>query len=295
MTSGLLKLIALILMTIDHIGEFIPNSPIWFKYLGRLSAPIFFFAAAEGIYHSRDRKKYLLRMYIASVLMAAAESICWHLSGTFINNNIFASILFGTTLVYILEEYRENKPKRNTLLLLFIGWQIVSSVFCIWFNNTDPIDYSIARIIYTALGNYLFAAEGALYLTLAIVIFYLCRDNKKRLVVVFTVYCAVFFALTVLKVPTYAFEVICRLGVNRGVAEILIQLPAEILGFEVSSNVFGASFYELAFERYYQWMMIFALPIIVAYNGKRGKYPKWLFYTYYPLHLFALAALSAIL
>lgn len=295
MTTGLLKLIALILMTIDHIGEFIPSSPIWFKYLGRLSAPIFFFAAAEGIYHSHNRKKYLLQMYIASVLMAAAESVYRHLGGMFIDNNIFASILFGTTLVCILEEYRENKPKRNSLLLLFIGWQIVSSVICMWLNNAGLVDYSIARIIYTALGNYIFAAEGALYLTLAIVIFYLCRDSKKRLAAVFTAYCAVFFALTVLKVPTYAFEAICRLGVNRGAAEILIQLPAEILGFEVSSNVLGASFYELAFERYYQWMMIFALPIILAYNGKRGKYQKWLFYAYYPLHLFALAAVSAML
>ncbi len=42
MSGGELKLIALILMTLDHIGVFFPNSPIWFRYLGRLAAPIFF-------------------------------------------------------------------------------------------------------------------------------------------------------------------------------------------------------------------------------------------------------------
>lgn len=32
-----IKIIALILMLIDHIGEFFPGSPIWFRWLGRLA------------------------------------------------------------------------------------------------------------------------------------------------------------------------------------------------------------------------------------------------------------------
>ncbi len=44
MSTNLLKLTALICMLIDHIGEFIPQSPIWFRYIGRISAPLFFIA-----------------------------------------------------------------------------------------------------------------------------------------------------------------------------------------------------------------------------------------------------------
>lgn len=36
-----IKIIALILMLMDHIGEFFPDSPIWFRWLGRLAAPLF--------------------------------------------------------------------------------------------------------------------------------------------------------------------------------------------------------------------------------------------------------------
>lgn len=75
MTTSQLKYTALIFMTIDHIGAFIPGTPIWLHYIGRLAAPIFFFVAVEGIMHTVNRKKYLLRLYISSVLMSAAECL----------------------------------------------------------------------------------------------------------------------------------------------------------------------------------------------------------------------------
>lgn len=56
MTSLSLKITALILMTIDHIGAFIPGMPILFRWLGRLSAPIFF-SVVRGLWISREIEK----------------------------------------------------------------------------------------------------------------------------------------------------------------------------------------------------------------------------------------------
>ncbi len=280
MSGGVLKLIALILMTVDHIGEFFPNTPIWFRYIGRLSAPIFFFIAAEGIYHTRNRINYLKRLYIASIIMAVAACVFSLFGGNFITNNIFASILHGTVLVYICEEYRENKLKRDKLLIIYVVWQIISAFICAFINNANiPLGYNVTRIIFTVLGNYSFSAEGSFYLTFAIFIFYLCRDSKKKLAVVYTLYCALFFALTVLKIPTYTYSLLCHIGLSPDIAQIIT----------------GASFYELIFEKYYQWMMIFSLPFMLLYNGKKGRYPKMLFYIYYPAHLFIIAGLAMII
>ncbi len=72
MTTSQLKYTALIFMTIDHIGAFIPGTPIWLHYIGRLAAPIFFFVAVEGIMHTVNRKKvsfaalYFKRSYVSS-------------------------------------------------------------------------------------------------------------------------------------------------------------------------------------------------------------------------------------
>lgn len=42
----------------------------------------------------------------------------------------------------------------------------------------------------------------------------------------------------------------------------------------------------------FQWMMIGALPFLALYNGQRGKGMKYLFYVFYPLHIYVLYVLS---
>ncbi len=42
------------------------------------------------------------------------------------------------------------------------------------------------------------------------------------------------------------------------------------------------------FRDNYQWMMIMALPLMLSYNGKRGRGLKYLFYGFYPLHIWIL-------
>lgn len=49
--SFTLKIIAIITMLLDHIYTYIGPSmsiPIWFGYLGKISAPIFFYLIIEG-------------------------------------------------------------------------------------------------------------------------------------------------------------------------------------------------------------------------------------------------------
>ena len=48
---------------------------IWFRWLGRLAAPLFFYALAVGFRHTRNRKKYLLRLYLANVGMVFFNQI----------------------------------------------------------------------------------------------------------------------------------------------------------------------------------------------------------------------------
>ena len=45
----------------------------------------------------------------------------------------------------------------------------------------------------------------------------------------------------------------------------------------------------------YQWRMIFALPLLLLYNGEKGSSPKYFFYIFYPLHLAILNILSVVM
>lgn len=46
------------------------------------------------------------------------------------------------------------------------------------------------------------------------------------------------------------------------------------------------------FTQNYAWMMIFAVIPLYLYNGEKGKSMKYLFYVYYPVHIFTLYIIS---
>lgn len=58
-------------MTIDHIAWILPND-MYCSYImhviGRITAPIMWFFVAEGVYHTKDWKKYFLRMILFAIL-----------------------------------------------------------------------------------------------------------------------------------------------------------------------------------------------------------------------------------
>lgn len=66
MTITTLKILALVFMTIDHIGAIFFQDIIWLRYIGRLSAPIFIFCIAEALKHTSDRKKYVIKLFTFS-------------------------------------------------------------------------------------------------------------------------------------------------------------------------------------------------------------------------------------
>jgi hypothetical protein len=63
----------------------------------------------------------------------------------------------------------------------------------------------------------------------------------------------------------------------------MARIPFGFLGIE--TKFYTSSWYKAFFTNHYQWMMIFALPIMLLYNGKRGKGLKWFFYIFYPVHI----------
>lgn len=63
LTGNQLKIIAMITMTIDHVGlMFFPGKEI-FRIIGRLALPIYAYMIAEGCRYTHDRKKYFLRLF----------------------------------------------------------------------------------------------------------------------------------------------------------------------------------------------------------------------------------------
>ena len=68
LTGNLLKLIAMLTMTIDHIGAILLPQYRILRIIGRLAMPIYAFMIAEGCHHTHDRKAYFLRLLGLAIL-----------------------------------------------------------------------------------------------------------------------------------------------------------------------------------------------------------------------------------
>lgn len=152
-----LKAIMVVLMLIDHIGQFIPGAPPYFRWIGRLVAPIFFYLLTEGYDHTRDRIAYIKRLFIASIIMFAGNAILWLIfKGEFIPNNILFTLAVNLSLLYV-----KDMKKQNTLV-------------------------NIALIISALL------AEGSYLATGLIFLFHYLKHDKKKMSIAYIVVSLIF-------------------------------------------------------------------------------------------------------
>lgn len=221
-----LKLLAMGLMLLDHIYYFIPGTPIWFTWLGRIVAPIFFFFMVEGFHHTRSRLRYTARMFIWAAIMFVGTRLIMHRFPpvhTPIVNNIFLSLALSLCLMSAIERTRVTGNRA-------LG---VPAVIAVSFLS-------------------LFSEAGLYGIALTLV-FYLFRGDRPRM--------AVAYVLVSLAMP------------------LLLSPAAPVINLE------RLLYYD------YQWMMVFSIPFILVYNGRRGpknSFTKYLFYVFYPAHVWVL-------
>lgn len=105
-----LKMIMAALMVLDHLYyDLFPHSLLWGHYLARVVAPIFAFLVAEGLWHTHDRRKYILRILGFAVAMQAGNAILYSIYHEPIENSILMSLGLSAAVIFMLEKAREEK------------------------------------------------------------------------------------------------------------------------------------------------------------------------------------------
>lgn len=110
MSSFVLKIIAIVSMTADHIGyAFFPDILI-FRVAGRIAFPIYAFLISEGFKKSSNRKNYALRLVLLAVLSEIPFDLVFSTSGNTMERmfdlsrqNIFFTLVCGLFAIWCLE------------------------------------------------------------------------------------------------------------------------------------------------------------------------------------------------
>lgn len=128
LSSNAIKLIALILMTVDHVGMLLFPHVRILRILGRLSMPLFAYMISEGCRYTKNRKKYLLRLVLLGSVFQAVYIIFERdlFFNVFITFSIAVSLCFFCDFVKkLLTEKKYIEAFASTALTALLVWFIM--------------------------------------------------------------------------------------------------------------------------------------------------------------------------
>lgn len=279
-----LKVLAVVFMTIDHIGAFAFEIPLVERYnsalriIGRLAAPLFLFLLTQSVRHTRSKGRFLLRLYLAAVgtelFVTAMNLLLGERLRYFTPGNILFTFFYTVLYIVLAEKLaaaaRERDGRTAALCLLALAASVLPTVLAEPVRQAVmPAEPSMRTLfLINGLLGALLPAFGAVdyglgMILLGVVLYF--AGTKNRQCLVFFLFCVLCWAVIVL---------------------------APMLGLDLYGpgilGIFSDFFNQI------QLYMVFALPLMLLYDGRRGRSGKWFFYLYYPLHrelIFLAAAL----
>lgn len=150
LSGNQLKLLALVTMTLDHIGVALLPSCTVLRLVGRLAFPIFAWMIAEGCAYTRNRKRYLLQM---AVLALVCQSAYFFAMGS-LYMCVLVTFTLSIGLIYLLD-YAKQVPSPLRLAIPLLGFLAVwflSELLPELLSGTDfRIDYRLPGILLPVL------------------------------------------------------------------------------------------------------------------------------------------------
>lgn len=206
-SHDLLKISAISTMVIDHIGRFFLNNSVWWRVVGRMAAPQFFFLVGyTGSYRfKREILFYGLALWVVNYLTNTSASIIEHI--------IPINILIGFTLIKaLLNRFDPAKlPTEFVILLLAILMFFSLPTYIVIEYGTLGLCYAIgARLLRQRHGFRLFWISATVLVHFffeLVVLLILDIEVSTRLLPFAIGFLAVVFATNLIIFLNYDFRV----------------------------------------------------------------------------------------
>jgi len=265
-SSDTLKIIAIIIMIIDHVAYYFYNIiPDWAFYImrygfGRIGMPIFLYFIVQGFFNTKNFKKYVLRIAIFGVVTQLLITLGW-----FINKYIFAD--------YIINIYTFGNILISFSLTLILLKVIHEPMLLKKYNKKQNMLFKIVFVI-LLLSIYVFVPldYGIAVPLLAILLYAIER-----------------FRITVL---------ISKSNTNTTFKGILYKSVDDVTIKNIYSGlIFFAILICVLYGELY-WTSLFAIIPLYLYNGERKKKYnkfKYAYYVFFPVHHFVLYMIAMVI
>ena len=159
----MLKILAMISMVLDHVGDLFFPGGTWLRAAGRLAMPIFAFCIAEGYAHTRDRKKYLLRMGLFALISEIPFDLAFESRIGLSHQNIMLSFFLSILALMLYDRIRGGKEAEGAQIP---AWKTVLGVL------------AVGAVAALAL---LLKADYTIFAVISVFLFYVLRQKHPLL------------------------------------------------------------------------------------------------------------------
>ncbi len=176
LTGNQLKILAMIAMTLDHIGMYLFPGVWILRILGRLSLPIYAYMIAEGCAHTRSMGRYLLR--VASVALLC--QVVYFLFMDSLYQCILVTFCLSILLIWAVERAVKNQTMLRILAAfgaLFLCFFVCELLPDLLVGTDFKIDYGFIGVLLPVLVY--FSRKKVLFLGIGLVLLALGRDNTQ--------------------------------------------------------------------------------------------------------------------
>lgn len=155
MSKGLsgnqLKIIAVLAMTVDHIGVMIFPDVLILRIIGRLALPIFAYMIAEGCVYTKSRAKYALTLFAVALFC----QVVYFVAMRSLEQCILVTFLMSVLLIFAYEGVRKKKRVVNicVFVIAFAAIYVICEIIPIYVKEFS-VDYGfwgaiLPLLIYT--------------------------------------------------------------------------------------------------------------------------------------------------
>lgn len=124
LSSNTLKIIALLSMTVDHVGFYLCDDNYIMRAVGRIAFPIFAYMIAEGCKYTKNRALYFLRIFFVGLIYQAFAFVFER--SIFLN--VFITFSLSILLIYSIDLLKEKRG--FTPFLLFTLLCVLTVILC---------------------------------------------------------------------------------------------------------------------------------------------------------------------
>lgn len=132
LSGNILKVIALVTMTIDHVGLLLMDNFQPFRMIGRLAFPLFAYMIAEGCRYTKSKRNYFLRIFGLGFLCQVVYYLTEHSLYQGILMTFSVSVLLSYAVLWAKKQRKQEENGRGNVAawILPIGLIFLTAVLC---------------------------------------------------------------------------------------------------------------------------------------------------------------------